>query len=100
MAAAFQLHFMAFAVDVIDRRGPRNEMRSAINKNQKLVGCFLKVGYFIGYFTAVPLQMYEKYGRSNRFWSVKCSNWSENGQWLTVISSTECVTSNSQKRLR
>ena len=27
MAAAFQLHFMAFAVDVIDRRGPSNKMR-------------------------------------------------------------------------
>ena len=27
MAAAFQLCFMAFAVDVIDRRGPNNEMR-------------------------------------------------------------------------
>ena len=27
MAAAFKLRFMAFAVDVIDRRGPNNEMR-------------------------------------------------------------------------
>ena len=27
MAAASQLHFMALAVDVIDRRGPRNKMR-------------------------------------------------------------------------
>ena len=24
----------------------------------------------------------------NRFWSAKWSNWSENGQWPTVISST------------
>ena len=23
----------------------------------------------------------------NRFWLAKCSNWSENGQWPTVISS-------------
>ena len=27
---------------------------SARNKDQKLVGCFLKIGYFIGYYTAVP----------------------------------------------
>ena len=26
MAAAFQLRLMAFAIDVIDRRGPSNEM--------------------------------------------------------------------------
>ena len=25
----------------------------------------------------------------NRFWSAKCRNWSENGQWPTVISSTD-----------
>ena len=37
---------------------------SARNKDQKLVGRFLKIEYFIGYFTAVPLQMYGKYGRS------------------------------------
>ena len=24
----------------------------------------------------------------NKFWSAKWSNWSENGQWPTVISST------------
>ena len=27
MVAAFQLRFMAFAVDFIDRRGPSNKMR-------------------------------------------------------------------------
>ena len=27
IAAAFQLSYMAVAVDVIDRHGPRNEMR-------------------------------------------------------------------------
>ena len=37
---------------------------SARNKDQKLVGHFLKIGYFIGYYTAVPLKMYGKYGRS------------------------------------
>ena len=26
MAAAFQLHFIAFAIDFINRRGPSNEM--------------------------------------------------------------------------
>ena len=35
---------------------------SARNKDQKLVGRFLKIGYFIGYYTAVPLKMYGKYG--------------------------------------
>ena len=34
----------------------------ARNKDQKLVGRFLKIGYFIGYFTAVPLKMYGKHG--------------------------------------
>ena len=37
---------------------------SARNKDQKLVGRFLKIGYFIGYYIAVPLKMYGKYGRS------------------------------------
>ena len=37
---------------------------SARNKDQKLVSHFLKIGYFIGYYSAVPLKMYGKYGRS------------------------------------
>ena len=37
---------------------------SARNKDQKLVGRFLKIGYFIGCYIAVPLKMYGKYGRS------------------------------------
>ena len=37
---------------------------SARNKDQKLVGRFLKIGYFIGYYSAVPLKMYGKYGQS------------------------------------
>ena len=37
---------------------------SARNKDQKLVGRFLKIRYFIGYYTAVPLKMYGDYGRS------------------------------------
>ena len=34
---------------------------SARNKDQKLVGGFVKMGYFIGYYTAVPLKMYRKF---------------------------------------
>ena len=37
---------------------------SARNKAQKLFGGFLKIGYFTGYYTAVPLKMYGKYGQS------------------------------------
>ena len=37
MAAAFQLHFMAFAIDVIDRRGPSNEMRHQLNSKKAKV---------------------------------------------------------------
>ena len=37
----------------------------AINSaRNKLVSRFLKIEYFIGYYTAVPLKMYGKYGRS------------------------------------
>ena len=36
---------------------------SARNKDQKLVGHFLKMGYFMGYYTAVPMKMYGKFGR-------------------------------------
>ena len=31
---------------------------SARNKDQKLVHHFLKIGYFIGYYIAIPLKMY------------------------------------------
>ena len=41
-----------------------NDHGSARNKDQKLVGCFLKIGYFTGYYTAVPLKMYGKFGQS------------------------------------
>ena len=37
---------------------------SARNKDQELIGRFLKIRYFIGYYTAVPLKMYRKFGRS------------------------------------
>ena len=41
------------------------DLYSARNKDQKLVGLFLRLSiYFTGYYTAVPLKMYGKYGRS------------------------------------
>ena len=33
----------------------------------------------------------ENMADQNKFWLAKCSNWSENGQWPTVISSTDIV---------
>ena len=47
-------------------------IHSARNKDQKLVGRFLKMGYFIGYYTAVLLRMYGKFGYQNGFWSAEC----------------------------
>ena len=46
-------------------RAGKCHILSGRNKNQKLVGRFLKIGYFIGYYTAVPLKMYGKFGQSN-----------------------------------
>ena len=40
---------------------------SARNKDQELISCFLKIECFISYYTAVPLKMYGKYGRSKKF---------------------------------
>ena len=37
MAPAFQLCFMAFAIDVIDRRGPSNEMRRQLKPKKAKV---------------------------------------------------------------
>ena len=37
MAAAFQLRFMAFVVDVIDRRGSSNKMRRQLNPKKAKV---------------------------------------------------------------
>ena len=45
---------------------------SARNNDQKLVSRFLKIGYFIGYYTAVPLKMYGNLADQNGFWSAKC----------------------------
>ena len=38
--AAFQFHFMVLAIDVIDGRGPSNEMRHQLQlKKNKVSGC-------------------------------------------------------------
>ena len=37
MAAAFQVSIIALAVDVIDRRGPRNEMRCQLRPKKTKV---------------------------------------------------------------
>ena len=37
MAAAYQLRFMAFAINVIDRRGPNNEMRRQLKPKKAKV---------------------------------------------------------------
>ena len=60
---------------------------STRNKNQKLAGRFFEDRVFYRLPTAVPLKMY--LADQNRFWSAKCGNWLENGQWTTVISSTD-----------
>ena len=42
MAAAFQLHFMAFAVDVIDGRGPSNKMLCQLKpKKAKVIAVYI-----------------------------------------------------------
>ena len=43
---------------------------SARNKDQKLVGRFLKKGYFIGCYTAVPLK--GNLADQSTFWLAKC----------------------------
>ena len=37
IAAAFQFHFMALAIDVIDRRDPSNEMLSQLQPNKNKI---------------------------------------------------------------
>ena len=39
IAAAFQFRFMTLAIDVIDRRGPRNEMRRQLQPKILRQGC-------------------------------------------------------------
>ena len=55
----------SYGRQAVRQLGRRNlgEVCSARNKDQKLVGRFINIGYFIGYYTAVPLKMYGKYGR-------------------------------------
>jgi len=62
---------------------------SGRNKGQKLVGYFFKIIYlFVGYWLPFYWKCTVKLGNQNEFWSAKCWNWSENGQWPIVISNT------------
>ena len=45
MAATFQFRFMALAVDVIDRRGPSNEMRRQLQPKKTEVRPYLLLIY-------------------------------------------------------
>ena len=58
------------------------------NKDQKLVGQFLKIRYFYKISIAIPLKMYSKFGRPK--W-ILVGQMLKNCQWPTVISSTVIV---------
>ena len=62
---------------------------SARNKDQKLVGHFLKTGYFIGYWLLSHWICTGSMADQNGFWLAKCWNCSEKGKWSTVIPSTD-----------
>ena len=64
---------------------------SARNKDQKLVSGFLKIGYFTGYWLLSHWKCTGNMADQNGFWSAKCWNLSENGQWPSVISSTALI---------
>ena len=66
---------------------------SARNKNQKLVGRFLKIGYLVGYWLLSHWKCTGNLADQNGFCLTKCWNWSENGRWPTVISSTDVLAS-------
>jgi len=63
-------------------------MYSARNKDQKLVGRFLKIGHFVGYWLPSHWKCTVNLAGQNGFWSAKCWNWLENYQWPAAISST------------
>jgi len=48
---------------------------------------FLRIGHFIAYWLLSHWKCIVKLANQNGFWSAKCWNWLENGQWPTVISS-------------
>jgi len=50
---------------------------------------FLKIEHFVGYWSSSHWKCTVKLADQNGFWLSKCWNWSENGQWPTVISSTD-----------
>jgi len=60
---------------------------SGRNKGQKLDGHFLKID-FVGYWLPSHWKCAAKLTEQDGFLSAKCCIWLENGQWLTVISST------------
>jgi len=68
---------------------------SGRNKGQKLVSRFLKIGHFVDYWLPSNWKCTVRLADQNGFWLAKCWNWSENGQWPTVISNTavHCSTS-------
>ena len=63
-------------------------IHSGRNKGQKLVGHFLKIGHFIGYWLLSHWKCTGNLAKQNGLWLAKCWNWLENGQWLAGISST------------
>ena len=66
--------------------GIHGNTNSARNKDQKLVGRFLEDRIFTGYWLLSHWKCTGNMADQNGFWSAKCWNWSENGQWPTVIS--------------
>ena len=61
---------------------------SGRNKSQKLIGHFLKIGHFVGYWWPSHWKCTVNLADQNGFWLAKCWNWSENGQWPAVTFST------------
>ena len=49
---------------------------------------FGKIGHFVAYWLLSHWKCTVHLADQNGFWSAKCWNWSKNGQWLAVISST------------
>ena len=71
---------------------------SARNTDQKLVGCFLKIGYniFFRLLIAVPLKMYRKYGWSKWILVSQMLAMVRSGQWPTEISSIAKIDAHAQ----
>ena len=48
---------------IVEMKTINDSNSSARNKDQKLVGRFLRKGYFIDYYNVVPLEMHGKFGQ-------------------------------------